>query len=218
MTRTPWLSWRLYFLTIPIDVIVLLLSSDHASTGSSDFSGWAILSLFAHGSIAPVVALTLIVTSKFQSWKTDLAALIILGIVRGIAIDVGIGILGLEPKVSSVYKVFNSAISLPLWFIGIAVFVESRRHFQREFEAIFLRSVRKEQTSANEQNQYRVVVGDGELIQHLQAVASNLAREIEGVLSLPPSQVDYAKQTSKIQDLITKSYAQLVLNYGMVRL
>jgi signal transduction histidine kinase len=204
VTRTPWLSWRLYFLTIPIDVIVLLLSSDHASTGSSDFSRWAILSLFAHGSIAPVVALALIFTSKFQSWKTDLAALIILGIVRGIAIDFGIGILGLEPKVSSVYKVFNSAISLPLWFIGIAVFVESRRHFQREFEAIFLRSVRKEQTSANEQNQYRVVVGDGELIQHLQAVASNLAREIEGVLSLPPSQVDYAKQTSKIQDLINK--------------
>jgi signal transduction histidine kinase len=192
----------LYFLTIPVDVLVLLLSSDHASTGSSDFSRWAILSLFAHGSIAPVVALALIFTSKFQSWKTDLAALIILGIVRGIAIDVGIGILGLEPKVSSEYKVFNSAISLPLWFIGIAVFVESRRQFQREFEAIFLRSVRKEQTSADEQNLYPVVGGDGELIQHLQAVASGLAYEIEGVLSQPASQLDYAKQTSKIQDLI----------------
>jgi signal transduction histidine kinase len=200
--RTPWLSWRLYFLTIPIDAIVLLLSSDHASTGSSDFSRWAILSIIAHGSIAPVVALALFFTSKFQSWKTDLVALITLGIVRGLAINVGFEILGIEPQVSALYKVFNSAISLPLWFIGIAVFIESRRQFQREFEALFLRSVRKEQTSTDEQYQYPVVVDDKELIQHLQAVASDLAHEIDGALALPVSQVDYAKQASKIQDLI----------------
>jgi len=202
--RTPWLSWRLYFLTIPIDVIVLLLSSDHASTGSNDFFNWAILSLIAHGSIAPVVAVVIIFTSRVNNWKTDLCALVILGAVRGLAIDVGIGILDLEPKVSSVYKVFNSAISLPLWFIGIAVFVESRRQFQREFEALFLRSVRKEQTSADQQNPDPVVVGDGQLIEHLQLVASDLAREIETVLNLPASQLDYARQTSKIQDLINK--------------
>jgi len=199
--RTPWLSWRLYFLTIPIDVIVLLLSSDHASTGSNDFFNWAILSLIAHGSIAPVVAVAIFFTSRVNNWKSDLCALVILGAVRGFSIDIGIGILDLEPKVSSVYKVFNSAISLPLWFIGIAVFVESRRQFQREFEALFLRSVRREQTSADMQN-LNPVAGDGELIQHLQAVASGLAEEIEGVLSQPASQVDYAKQTSKIQDLI----------------
>ena len=182
MKRTPWLSWRLYFFTIPIDVIVLLLSSDHASTGSSDFFRWAILSLIAHGSIAPVVAIALFFTSKFQSWKTDLVALITLGIVRGLAINLGFVILDLEPTVSFWYKVFNSAISLPLWFIGVAVFVESRRQFQKEFEALFLRSVRKEQTSVDLEN-LNPVVDDGELIQHLQAVASGLAYEIEGVLN-----------------------------------
>ena len=201
MKRTPWLSWRLYFFTIPIDAIVLSLSSDHASTGSSDFLQWAILSLIAHGSIAPVVAIALFFTSKFQSRKTDLVALITLGIVRGLAINLGFAILDLEPTVSFWYKVFNSAISLPLWFIGVAVFVESRRQFQKEFEALFLRSVRKEQTSVDLEN-LNPVVDDGELIQHLQAVASGLAYEIEGVLNQPASQVDYAKQTSKIQDLI----------------
>jgi signal transduction histidine kinase len=155
----------------------------------------------AHGSIAPVVALALFFTSKFQSWKTELVTLVLLGIVRGMAINVGFEILNIEPQVSALYKVFNSAISLPLWFIGIAVFVESRRQFQKEFEAIFLRSVRKEQTSEDMQN-LNPVADDGELIQHLQAVASGLAYEIEGVLSQPASQVDYAKQTSKIQDLI----------------
>ena len=158
----------------------------------------------AHASIAPVTAIALLFTSKFQSWKTDLLALIVLGIVRGITINIGFEILDIEPQVDPLYKVFNSAISLPLWFIGIAVFVESRRQFQREFEALFVRSVRKEQTSADEKNPYPVVVDDGELIPHLQAVTSDLAQEIEGVLNLPVSQVNYAKQTSKIQDLINK--------------
>lgn len=204
MKRTPWLTWRLYFLTIPIDAIVLLLSSDHASSGSSDFSRWAILSLIAHASIAPVTAIALLFTSRFQSWKTDSLALILLGVVRGIAINTGFGILEIEPQVDPLYKMFNSAISLPLWFIGIAVFVESRRQFQREFEALFMRSIRKEQTSVDEQNQYPVVVHDGELIQHLQAVTSDLAHEIEEVLELPESQVDYEKQANKIKDLVNK--------------
>ena len=204
MKRTPWLSWRLYFLTIPINAIVLLLSSDHASSGASDFSHWAMLSLMAHASLAPVTAIALLFTSKFQSWKSDLLALIALGIVRGVTINVGFEILDIEPQVNPLYKIFNSAISLPLWFIGISVFVESRRQFQREFEALFVHSVRKEQTSGDEQNQFPVEVNAGELIQHLQALTSDLAHEIDGVLNLPTSQVDYAKQTGKIQDLINK--------------
>ena len=152
MKRTPWLSWRLYFLTFPIDVFVLLLSSDHASTGSNDYLIWAVLSLLAHGSIAPVIAMILFFTSKADSWKADLLALIALGAIRGIAINVGFEILALNPTVSPLYKVFNSAISLPLWFIGVAIFVESRHQFQREFEAVFLRTLRKRQSSAVKQN------------------------------------------------------------------
>ena len=201
MKRTPWLSWRLYFLTIPIDVIVLLLSGDHASTGTNDFLNWTILSIFAHASIAPVTAIALFFTSKFNTWKVDLLALLTLGAVRGIAINFGFEILDLEPKVSYLYKVMNSTISLPLWFIGVAVFIESRRQFQKEFEAIFLRSVRKEQTSA-EMNLNLTQARDEYTIKHLHAVATDLAREIEVVLDLPASQVNYAKQAVKIQNLI----------------
>ena len=202
MKRTPWLSWRLYFLTIPVDVTVLLLSGDHASTGSNDFLNWTFLSIFAHASIAPVTAIALLFTSKFDTWKVDLLALLTLGAVRGVAINIGFEILDLEPKVSSLYKVMNSTISLPLWFIGIAVFIESRRQFQREFESIFLRSVRKEQTSA-EMNLDLIQARDEYTIKHLQSVAKDLAREIEVVLDLPASQVNYAKQAHKIQNLIS---------------
>ena len=204
MRRTPWLSWRLYFLTIPIDVIVLLLSSDHASTGSNDFFNWFILSLIAHGSIAPVTAIALFFTSRVNNWKAELCALLVLGAVRGVAIDLGIWLLELEPKVSFIYKVFNSTISLPLWFIGLALFVESRRQFQQEFEALFLRSLRKEQTTAAKQNSALGQVHDGEQIKQLQFLSSNLAIEIEEALNLPTPKINYAKQLEKIQDLINK--------------
>ena len=203
MKRTPWLSWRLYFLTIPIDVIVLLLSGDHASTQSNDFLNWAILSLLAHASIAPFTLIALFFTSKINNWKSDIFALSILGSIRGVAINVGFEILDLEPRVSSLYKVVNSAISLPLWFIGIAIFVESRRQYQREFESIFFRSVRKEQISADK-NPDITVMGNRDQIKHLQSVTSDLAREIEGVISQSTSQMNYVKQTRKIQDLINK--------------
>ena len=204
MKRTPWLSWRLYFLTFPIDLFVLLLSSDHASTGSNDYLNWAILSLLAHGSIAPVTAFALLVSSKVDSWKAELLALLFLGAIRGIAINAGIGLLALDPTVSPMYKVFNSAISLPLWFIGVAIFIESRRQFQQEFEAVFLRTLRKKQSTAAGQNLESAEAVPDEPIMHLQSAASSLANEIDGVLNLPTSQVNYEEQTGKIRDLINK--------------
>jgi signal transduction histidine kinase len=189
-------------LTIPIDLFVLLLSGDHASTGSNDFFNWTVLALMSHGLIAPFTAIAVIFTTKLNSWKSDLSALVVLGAFRGVAINLGVGILDLEPKVSSIYKIFNSAISLPLWFIGIALFIESRRQYQREFEALFLRYVRKEQALIDKQNQDLPNLPEDQPIKYLQSRASDLAVEIEGVLSLPTSQVNYAMQTGKIRDLV----------------
>jgi hypothetical protein len=191
-------------LTFPIDVVVLLLSSDHASTGSNDYVDWLVLSLIAHGSIVPVIAVALIFTSRVNNWKTDLCALLVLGAVRGIAINIGLGVLDLEPRVSAIYKVFNSTISLPLWFIGLALFVESRRQFQHEFETIFQRYVRNEQKSLDKQGPDLAKENDGELFKKLQLELSDLARDIEESLKLPTLVSNYAEQAKKIQDLISE--------------
>ena len=202
MKRTPWISWRLYFLTVPVDVIFLLLSSDHTIRDFNDVTGWFLVALMAHASIAPLIPIALYSTTRLNSWKAELFALVCLGAVRGIAINFAIGVLDLEQRVPSLYKVFNSAISLPVWFIGLAIFVESRRQFQREFEALFLRSLRKQQSTVGEQ-----YVGVGglpqeKLIAHVQSVATGLASEIKRVLDLPTSQINFAQQAGKIQDLI----------------
>jgi len=202
--RTPWISWRLYFLTVPVDVIFLLLSSDHTIRDLNDVKSWVLVSLMAHASIAPVIAIALYFTSQLNSWKAELCALVVIGAFRGVTINFAIGVLDLEQRVPFFYKVFNSAISLPVWFIGLAIFVESRRQFQREFEALFMRSVRKEQTSTDQNS---VLVGGieaGEQIAHLQSVATSLASEIKRALDLPAAQINFAQQAGKIQDLINK--------------
>jgi signal transduction histidine kinase len=202
MNRTPWLTWRLYFLTIPVDVLVLFLSADHTISSLDEFTRWVLVSLMAHASIGPVTAIALQFTSRINSWKADLFALVVLGAVRGMTINIAIGILDLEQKVPSLYKVFNSAISLPLWFIGLALFVESRRQFQREFEALFLRSVRKQQSTTGVQFDGTGGLGEEKLIVHVQSVATSLANDIKRVLDLPTSQINFAQQAGKIQDLI----------------
>ena len=204
MKRTPWLSWRLYFFTIPVDVLVLLLSSDHSITNLDEFVRWVLVSLIAHASIAPVAAIALFFTTRMNSWKVDLSALVLLGAIRGMTINIAIGILDLEQRVPPLYKVFNSAISLPLWFIGLAVFVESRRQFQKEFEALFVRSVRKQQSMVDKQFVYVGELGEERLIADLQSVATALAIDIKKVLDLPTSQTNYSQQADKIQNLINK--------------
>lgn len=189
-------------MTVPVDVIFLLLSSDHTIRDFNDVTGWILVALIAHASIAPLIPIALFFTSRLNNWKVELFALVCIGAVRGIAINFAIGFLDLEQRVAFLYKVFNSAISLPVWFIGLAIFVESRRQFQREFEALFLRSVRKQQSTVGEQ-----YVGVGglpqeKLIAHVQSVATGLASEIKRVLDLPTSQINFAQQAGKIQDLI----------------
>ena len=189
-------------MTVPVDVIFLLLSSDHTIRDFNDVTGWILVALIAHASIAPLIPIALFFTSRLNNWKVELFALVCIGAVRGIAINFAIGFLDLEQRVAFLYKVFNSAISLPVWFIGLAIFVESRRQFQREFEALFLRSVRKQQSTVGEQ-----LVGVGglpqeKLIAHVQSVATGLASEIKRVLDLPTSQINFAQQAGKIQDLI----------------
>ena len=89
-----------------------------------------------------------------------------------------------------------------MWFIGLAVFVESRRQFQRDFEALFVRSVRKQQSTVSEQIVGVGGLGEEKLIVHLQSVATGLASDIKKVLDLPASQINYAQQADKIKNLI----------------
>ena len=110
---------------------------------------------------------------------------------------------GLFLTVTDGYKIFNSAVALPQWFIGLAVFIESRRAYQSEFQSLFAKAMRKEQET--QERHALLPKGDSsaeELIARLQFITSNLANDINTLLKRPDALKDYSLEASRIQHLI----------------
>ena len=203
MKRTSWISWRIYLFALPIDVVVLLLAADHTLEGWRDIALWSLVAVISHASLAPFVSIGIAVSKHFINWKVDVLVLLILGAIRGAVINLCISPFGLNQTVSDLYKVFNSTLALPQWFIGLAIFIESRRTYQREFQNLFAKAMRKEQ----ETQERRSMLPKGEqsaeeLIARLQFITSNLASDIKQLLKRPDALKDYSLQASKIQHLI----------------
>ena len=204
MKRTPWISWRLYFLTIPIDVVVIVVSSNQTITDLNQLLMWVILSLLVHASITPLMFPLVSLSARFNSWAIDVAGLVFLGAIRGVIINVLVDPLGLEQRTGELYRVFNSTISLPIWFIGLAVFLESRRQYQKEFDSLFLRAARREQALSDESGLPVTEMPREKILSQLQTAATGLANEIRRVLDSPADQIDFKYQSERIQRLINE--------------
>lgn len=205
MKRTSWITWRIYFLTIPIDVIVLIFAADHELNTWRDFYMWGLVALIAHLGISPLALLAINQSQVQAKWQIDLAYLLLLGAFRGLLINICAGWLDLSLEVPALYKIFNSAIALPQWFVGIAIFVESRRFFQQEFQRLFAQAIQKRLEAKQAGN----FLGDlftpqDESLARLQVIITNLSHEIRELLDRPRELHEYAAEAEKIQDLLEK--------------
>ena len=184
-------------------MVILVFAADHELLGFADAAIWALVGAISHAAIAPFVSLAIPFSKHFNNWQADLLALIGLGIARGIVINLCVDALDLVQNVSDGYKVFNSAVALPQWFIGLAVFIESRRAYQREFQSLFAKAMRKEQET--QERHSLLPKGESsaeELIARLQFITSNLASDIQALLKRPDALKDYSLEASRIQHLI----------------
>jgi len=203
MKRTSWISWRIYLFALPINIVVLVLAADHTLDNFDELAMWSLVALISHIAIAPFVSLAIAFSKQFNNWRADLFALIGLGIIRGIVINLCVDQFGLLLSVTDGYKIFNSAVALPQWFIGLAVFIESRRAYQSEFQSLFAKAMRKEQET--QERHALLPKGDSsaeELIARLQFITSNLANDINALLKRPDALKDYSREASRIQHLI----------------
>lgn len=203
MKRTSWVTWRIYFLTLPIDILVLIFAADHSLDTWNDVFVWGSVALIAHLSIIPLVAVGVIQSQHWRSWKFDLAFLFLLGATRGVTINYCVDLFDLTQTVSYGYKIFNSMVALPQWFVGVALFVESKRAYERNFRELFARAMRKEQ----ETHERRDMLPAGhsnvdEAVARLQFITSNLASDIQQLLNRPKLLSDYTIEANRIQDLI----------------
>jgi signal transduction histidine kinase len=203
MKRTSWISWRLYFFTIPVNVVILILAGDHILIGWKDIALWSLVALISHAAIAPFISVMIPGSQYFNNWKVDLIFLLIVGALRGVAINICVDRFNLIQEVSDAYKILNSAIALPLWFIVLAVFIESRQEYQHEFQSLFTKAMRKERET---QERYSLLPkGESsaeELIARLQFITSKLASDIQILLKRPDVLKDYSLEANRIQHLI----------------
>lgn len=203
MKRTSWVTWRIFLFTIPIDVFVLIFAADHRLESWNDVLVWGLVALIAHICLIPLIAIGVLQSQQWRSWKFDLAFLFLLGATRGIVINYCVEIWNLNQTVSYWYKVFNSTVALPQWFVGVAILFESKRNYERTFRELFAKAMRKEQ----ETHQRRDLLPAGhssidEAIARLQFITSNLATDIQQLLSRPKLLSDYTIEANRIQDLI----------------
>ena len=203
MKRTSWITWRIYFLTLPIDILVLIFAADHSLDTWNDVFIWGLVALIAHLSIIPLVTVGVLQSQHWRSWRFDLAFLFLLGATRGVTINYCVDLFDLTQTVTYWYKVFNSMVALPQWFVCVALFVESKRAYERNFRELFARAMRKEQ----ETHERRDMLPPGhsnidEAVARLQFITSNLAGDIQQLLNRPKLLSDYTIEANRIQDLI----------------
>lgn len=205
MKRTSWVTWRLFLITIPVDVVVVVLLSSNTLVSFENAPRWIAVGLIAHAAIAPFFALGVRISSRFNTWKSDLLILIALGAIRGFAIVLSETAFGLPHSFTDGYRVFNSAIALPTWFAFFALVTEAKRQYEQEFKILFHQAMKKAGSrKQTEESRFQGVSSADELISRLQSLTSSLAVEMQRVLAMPVATADYANEASKIQNLVNK--------------
>jgi len=201
--RTSWVTWRIYFFTLPIDAFVLIFAADHRLKSWNDVWAWGCVALIAHICLIPLMAVGVIQSQQWRSWKFDLVFLLLLGATRGVVINYCVEMWDLTQTVSYWYKVFNSSVALPQWFVGVAILFESKRNYERTFRELFAKAMRKEQDT----HERRDMLPPGnssvdEAVARLQFITSSLASDIQQLLNRPKLLSDYTIEANRIQELI----------------
>jgi signal transduction histidine kinase len=203
LKRVSWVTWRLFFITLPVDVFALVFLSNVTVLTPEIIPQRIAVGLIAHMILVPFFAIGVRWCRGLNSWKFDLTTLILIGAIRGIVIVMCERLFNLPTTVSEEFRVFNSAFAFPTWFIFFAVAIESRQQYQREFKALF-NQIRKvdQEGEGSEKSSDDALLSAQELISRLQALTSKLGSEIQQTLASTSNISDYAVEANKIQDLV----------------
>lgn len=136
-------EWRYYFLLIPVDIAVVLILIAPKPIETNELVRWMVLALIAHATMAIPFGLL-----KGRWWVTkslnrEIAALIIVGLVRGFAIlDFGL-LMDLPQAEPYLLRPLNSSVVVPTWFVVIHFLVGSRRNFAEDYRVLYIKIIRE---------------------------------------------------------------------------
>jgi signal transduction histidine kinase len=203
LKRASWVTWRLFFITLPVDVFAIVFLSKIALLSLENAPVSILVGLMAHFALAPFFALGIQISARFNSWKSDLPILVSLGAIRGVVIVLCGRLFDLPNVVSDEFRVFNSAMAFPTWFIFFTIAIEARHQYQREFDQLFHKVVKEgEGRKPSKTPGVEDMTIAEEAISRVQSLSSKLGAEIQLSLAKSGTNVDYEYESKQIQDLI----------------
>ena len=203
LKRVSWITWRIYWFALPINIFVLAFSVDHELTNIKIIGTWGFIAVLSHFVLLPFIYIGTVLSNEYENWKFDSFYLILLGIIRGIAISYFAKVFSLTMVVSDAYKIFNSAIGLPLWFFLLATFVESKRVYQSEFKSLFFQAIEKERSeSARKRLMPESVSESDESIVRLQFLMDGMQTELKKIIEKTGIIHLYSNQALEIENMI----------------
>jgi signal transduction histidine kinase len=132
-----WITWKSFFIGLPFNIIAVIFLVAPSNLAARDYLLWTLIGICAHVSLTP----TVFVFSRYRTWlhsrRNEIIGLVIAGAFRGIVIDVLVRSLDLYQSTSSISRIINSSITIPV-FGAILFFVfDSRNQFERQFRELF---------------------------------------------------------------------------------
>ena len=162
-----------------------------------------VIGLIAHFALAPFFTVAIHFSKRTNRWTWDLVMLIILGAIRGVIIVLCGRYFNLPTVVSDQFRVFNSAIAFPTWFIFFTVAIEAKHQYQREFKQLFKLFTQKEdKEGSHTENVDDDNLNAEEVISKMQVLTSKLGLEIQNSLRNSDSKSDYTYEMNSIQNFL----------------
>lgn len=203
LKRVSWITWRIYWFALPINISVLAFSVDHELTSIKIIGTWGLVAALSHFALIPFIYIGTRLSNEYENWKFDSFYLIVLGVIRGIAISYLAKVFSLTMVVSDAYKIFNSAIGLPMWFFLIATFVESKRVHQTEFKSLFFKAIEKERSeSARKRLMPDSVSESDESLVRLQYLMDSMQSELNNIIEKTGIINQFSNQALQIENMI----------------
>ena len=202
MNRTSWVTWRLFIFTIPVDVFAVVFLSSRTLVSLENIYLLALLALIAHFATAPFFPLAIKVSKHFDNWKADLITLVFLGTIRGFALVLFGRELEIADTVIDEFRIINSAIAFPTWFVFFSLVTEARHQYQKEFNQLFNQILEKDPSQTTNNRAPKGALSSDALIERLQTATSLLGSEIQDAINRASPKADYTFESQKIQNLI----------------
>lgn len=203
LKRVSWITWRIYWFALPINISVLAFSVDHELTSIKIIGTWGLVAALSHFALIPFIYIGTRLSNEYENWKFDSFYLIVLGVIRGIVISYFAKVFSLNMVVSDAYKIFNSAIGLPMWFFLLATFVESKTVYQTEFKSLFFKAIEKERSeSARKRLMPDSVSESDESLVRLQYLMDSMQSELSNIIEKTGIINQYSNQALQIENMI----------------